>query len=91
MSATPIYDQILRQVAGFPVDWLHDVSKGDTVLWMGVTVTITRMAGNRSWVDLHCEQDGHTWTKRLTLPVEEPAAAEPEPEPEPATATAEAE
>ncbi len=69
---TPVYDQMMRELAAFPA--LPSPAKGDTYEWLGVTVTVTRVAGDGTWADVACELDGHTWTKRQPLPL--PAEAE---------------
>lgn len=72
MNGTPIYDEMTTDLVAFPEAVLADVSKGDTFTWLdSVTVTVTRVAADRSWADLHCESCGRTWSKRQPLPLHE--------------------
>lgn len=66
-SETPVYDQLLRELVGFPAWQLAEANKGIEYMWHGVQVTVTRVAGDRSWVDLQCVQGADTWTRRLLL------------------------
>lgn len=72
MSDTPIFDQMRHELVGFPAP--HGPAKGDVYEWLGVTVTVQRLAKDGTWADLSCALDGHTWTKRQPLPL--PAEAE---------------
>lgn len=90
MSESPVYDQMMRELVAFPA--LQSPAKGDTYEWLGVLVTVTRVATDGTWADVSCELDGHTWTKRQPLPLPEEAelvCRTSEPEPEPSTVAVE--
>lgn len=78
---TPVYDQMLRELACYPGD-LVGARKGDTYTWLGeITILVTRVAGDGSWVDLRCHDiHGREWAKRQMLTSE--ASANPQ-EPDP--------
>lgn len=70
---TPIYDQMISDLTTFTHAG-QTVGKGDVFTWLGVTVTVARVAADGTWADLLCELDGHTWTKRQPLPLPDEVA-----------------
>lgn len=70
MNDTPVYDDMVTELVAFPVATLTEVSAGDTFTWLDeVTITVQRVAKDRTWCDLRCECGDRTWTKRQSLPL----------------------
>jgi len=67
---TPIYHQMIHDLAEFPAHWLVGVPEGHRLRWLGeVDITVTAIAEDGRWADLLCEYDGETWPRRLPIPV----------------------
>lgn len=54
-----------------------NLKKGDRLLWMGVSVSVLRVAADGTWADVKCRYGNKVWSKRQPLPMEGAEILEP--------------